>query len=80
MSKLLELKNVSLTYHTVSDEIKAIENLSFSCEKGDFISIIGPSGCGKTSILSIIAGLIKPTEKEISVICCKRITFSHGER
>lgn len=65
MSKLLELKNVSLTYHTVSDEIKAIENLSFSCEKGDFISIIGPSGCGKTSILSIIAGLIKPTDGEV---------------
>lgn len=65
MSKLLELKNVSLTYHTVSDEIKAIENLSFSCEKGDFISIIGPSGCGKTSVLSIIAGLIKPTSGEV---------------
>lgn len=65
MSKLLELKNVSLTYHTVSDEIKAIENLSFSCEKGDFITIIGPSGCGKTSVLSIIAGLIKPTDGEV---------------
>ena len=65
MSKLLELKNVSLTYQTVSDEIKAIENLSFICEKGDFTSIIGPSGCGKTSILSIIAGLIPPTEGEV---------------
>lgn len=65
MSKLLELKNVSLTYHTVSDEIKAIENLNFSCEKGSFTSIIGPSGCGKTSILSIIAGLISPTNGEV---------------
>ena len=65
MDKLLELKNVSLTYHTVRDEIKAIDNLSFSCNKGDFITIIGPSGCGKTSVLSIIAGLIKPTAGEV---------------
>ncbi|MDY6367761.1 MAG: ABC transporter ATP-binding protein [Clostridia bacterium] len=65
MSKLLELKNVSLTYQTVSDEIKAIDNLTFTCEKGDFISIIGPSGCGKTSVLSVIAGLITPTSGEV---------------
>ncbi len=61
MSKLLELKNVSLNYYTLEDEIKAIENLSFSTEQGEFISIIGPSGCGKTTILSLIAGLIQPT-------------------
>ena len=65
MCKILEVKNVSLTYQTLDDEINAIDNLSFSCNKGDFISIIGPSGCGKTTILSIIAGLIKPTSGEI---------------
>ena len=67
MKTLLELKNVSLTYQTMTDEIKAIENLSFTCNKGDFISIIGPSGCGKTTVLSLIAGLIKPTEGEIII-------------
>ena len=65
MKKLLELKNVCLTYQTLSDEITAIKDLSFDCEDGEFISIIGPSGCGKTTILSLIAGLIKPTEGEI---------------
>ena len=67
MKKLLELKNVSLTYYTVSDEIKAVENLSFDCLDGEFTSIIGPSGCGKTTILSLIAGLIKATEGEIFI-------------
>ncbi len=65
MNKLLELINVGLTYQTISDEIKAIEGLSFNCNEGDFISIIGPSGCGKTTILSLIAGLIKPSKGKI---------------
>ncbi len=59
MKKLLELKNVSLTYHTLTDEIVAIKDLTFECANEEFVSIIGPSGCGKTTILSLIAGLIK---------------------
>ena len=67
MEKLLELKDVSLTYQTPKAEITAIKNLSFYCNKGDFMSIIGPSGCGKTTVLSLIAGLISPTSGEISL-------------
>lgn len=65
MKKLLEVKNVSLTYQTITNEIQAIKELSFDCNEGEFISIIGPSGCGKTTILSLIAGLIKPSSGEI---------------
>lgn len=67
MKKLLELKNVSLTYQTLTDEICAIHGLSFNCNEGDFISIIGPSGCGKTTILSMIAGLLTPTSGVITI-------------
>ncbi len=67
MNKQLEFINVSLTYQTKSDEIKAIENLSFNCGKGEFLSIIGPSGCGKTTVLSLIAGLIKPSSGKIII-------------
>ncbi len=67
MNKLLEFKNVSLTYQTLTDEIKAIGGLSFNCQSQEFLSIIGPSGCGKTTILSLIAGLIKPTGGKIVV-------------
>ena len=67
MKKILELKNVSLTYYTLTDQIKAVDGLSFNCSEGEFISIIGPSGCGKTTILSLIAGLIEPTDGKIII-------------
>ena len=61
MKKILNIEKISLTYHTKQGEIKALENITFDLDEGEFIAIIGPSGCGKTSILSIIAGLIKPS-------------------
>ena len=67
MEKLLEIKNVTLKYQTLKDEITAIKDLSLYCNKGDFVSIIGPSGCGKTTVLSMIAGLIPPTSGEIVI-------------
>ena len=67
MNKLLEIKNVTLTYQTPDDEINAIKDLSFDCNEGEFLSIIGPSGCGKTTLLSLIAGLIKPTSGKILI-------------
>lgn len=61
MTPILELKNISLNYHTLKDETKAIENISFDLNPKEFISIVGPSGCGKTTLLSIIAGILKPS-------------------
>ena len=65
MNTLLELKNIYLTYQTLTSETKAIENVSFKLNEGEFISIVGPSGCGKTTILSMVSGLLKPTSGEI---------------
>lgn len=65
MSKLLELKNINLTYQTLKSETKAIKDVSFTIDNGEFVSIVGPSGCGKTTILSIISGLLKATSGEI---------------
>ena len=61
MEHLLEMANVSLNYHTLKDETKAIENISMYVKDKEFVSIVGPSGCGKTTLLSIIAGIIKPS-------------------
>ena len=57
----LKFTDVTYTYHTLSGETKAVENLSFSVDEGQFVSVIGPSGCGKTTILSLAAGLIAPS-------------------
>lgn len=62
---LINLSNISLTYYSLESETKAIENINFSVEKGEFISIIGPSGCGKSTLLNIISGLLKPSGGEI---------------
>lgn len=55
--KLIEIKNLSKIYHTNKNEIKALDNISFDINKGDFIAIVGPSGCGKSTILSILCEL-----------------------
>lgn len=67
MKKILEIKDVSVVYQTLTDEITALNNLTFDCNEGEFVSIIGPSGCGKTTILSLIAGLIKPTSGQVLI-------------
>ena len=64
---ILEIKNLSKTYHTLKNEINALENISFSIKKGDFISIVGPSGCGKSTILSILNGLLDKSSGEIKI-------------
>lgn len=62
---LINISNISLTYHSIKAETKAIDALNFSIEKGEFVSIIGPSGCGKSTLLNIISGLLKPSEGKV---------------
>lgn len=61
----LTLDRVSHYYFSKQNYTKALENISFSLDKGEFVSILGPSGCGKSTILSIIAGIIKQTEGRV---------------
>lgn len=63
----LSMKGVSLTYQTLEGETQALKDININIKSGDFVAIIGPSGCGKTTILSLIAGLIKPSSGEILV-------------
>ncbi|MDF2653900.1 MAG: transporter ATP-binding protein [Bacillota bacterium] len=64
---ILEVKNIAQKYQAENGETIAIKDVSFSAEKGEFISIVGPSGCGKSTLLSIISGLLKPTAGEVFV-------------
>ena len=67
MEELLKIDNVSLTYHSPTSETEALSELNLSVNEGEFISIVGPSGCGKTTILSLIAGILKPTKGTILI-------------
>ncbi len=68
MNAILELKNISMNYQEATSETQAIKDVSFSVNKGEFISIVGPSGCGKSTLLSIISNLITQSSGEVSVV------------
>ena len=60
MIPILALSDINYSYHELSGETKALENISFTVNPGEFIAIVGPSGCGKSTLLSLIAGLLVP--------------------
>lgn len=60
MSKI-QLNHVSLEYRDNGNVFHALEDLDFSVEAGEFVSVIGSSGCGKSTTLSVLAGLRNPT-------------------
>ena len=65
--KVVEIKEVSKTYHDTEVAVKAINGVTLSFDKGDFAVIVGPSGSGKTTLLNLIGGLDQPTGGEILV-------------
>ena len=65
MEKVLELQNISHSYHSNEGETPALKDLSFTLNKGEFFCIVGPSGCGKSTLLSIITGLLKPEQGNV---------------
>jgi len=58
---LIQFKDVSKTYHTGKVDFPALDQVSFTVESGEFLSIAGPSGSGKTTILNIVGCLDQPT-------------------
>ena len=68
MGNILELQDISHAYHGMEGETLALSHLSFSLDRGDFVSIVGPSGCGKSTILSIISGLIPPESGTVNLV------------
>ena len=62
---LLEIRNISMNYHSAKCETKALSGINFKVNEGEFISILGPSGCGKSTLLNIISGLLEPSEGSI---------------
>ena len=67
MEPVVELKNLTHVYVNDREASLAVEGLNLTVHPGEFISLVGPSGCGKTTILSMIAGLLHPTNGEVLV-------------
>jgi len=62
---VLEVENVHKVYSLGKTELEALKGVSFTIERGDFMSIVGPSGCGKTTLLNIIGCIDKPTSGKV---------------
>lgn len=58
-TKILSVKKLSKTYHSILGETCAIKDISFDINSEEFVGIIGPSGCGKSSILNVLSDLDK---------------------
>jgi len=65
--KVVEINDVHKTYRDTAVEVKAIDGVTLTFEKGDFAVVVGPSGSGKTTLLNLIGGLDQPTKGEIIV-------------
>ncbi|MDO5409711.1 MAG: ABC transporter ATP-binding protein [Lachnospiraceae bacterium] len=63
--EILRVENLTKIYGSKDNEVRALDGVSFSVEKGEFIAIIGPSGSGKSTLLHILGGVDVPTSGKV---------------
>lgn len=63
--EILKVENLSKTYTSGKIQVKALDDVSFSVEKGDFVAIVGTSGSGKSTLLHILGGVDRPTSGHV---------------
>ncbi len=65
--EILKVNNLSKVYGKGDTQIKALDNISFNVEKGEFVAIVGPSGSGKSTLLHILGGVDTPSSGQVLV-------------
>lgn len=65
--EILRVENLNKTYGKGENQVKAVDNVSFSVQKGEFVAIIGASGSGKPTLLHLIGGVDRPTSGKVFI-------------
>lgn len=65
--EILKVENLVKTYKNGNTTINAVDNISFSVEKGDFVAIVGASGSGKSTLLHLLGGVDRPTSGKVFI-------------
>ena len=63
--EILRVENLTKVYGKGENEVRALDGVSFSVEKGAFVAVIGPSGSGKSTLLHILGGVDRPTDGKV---------------
>ncbi len=65
--KILEVKNLTKIYGKGENEVRAVDDVSFSINEGEFVAIVGVSGSGKSTLLHLLGGVDRPTSGEVII-------------
>ena len=65
--EILRVEHLSKIYNTGENAIKAVDDVSFSVEKGEFVAIVGASGSGKSTLLHLLGGVDRPTSGKVYI-------------
>jgi putative ABC transport system ATP-binding protein len=80
MSTVLQAESLTKAYRSAGEQLTVLDQVSFSVEQGNSVSIIGPSGSGKTTLLGLCAGLDTPTSGVVSLMGFKLNNMSEDDR
>ena len=65
--EILKVENLVKTYGKGENQINAVDNVSFTIDKGEFVAIVGASGSGKSTLLHLLGGVDRPTSGKVYI-------------